>query len=54
MIGFLLGIQLVFGLIFGGGWEWVADLSGFLAGFFLSFVVSPGGWERARDKLRHR
>ena len=54
MIGFLLGIQLVFGLIFGGGWEWVADLSGFLAGFFLSFVVSPGGWERVRDKLRHR
>ena len=54
LIGFLLGIQLVFGLIFGGGWEWVADLSGFLAGFFLSFVVSPGGWERVRDKLRHR
>jgi membrane associated rhomboid family serine protease len=54
MIGFLLGIQLVFGLIFGGGWEWVADLSGFLAGFFLSFVVSPGGWGRVRDKLRQR
>ena len=54
MIGFLLGIQLLFGLIFGGGWEWVADLSGFLAGFFLSFVVSPGGWGRVRDKLRQR
>jgi hypothetical protein len=32
----------------------VADLSGFLAGFFLSFVVSPGGWGRVRDKLRQR
>jgi membrane associated rhomboid family serine protease len=54
LIGFLLGIQLLFGLIFGGGWEWVADLSGFAAGFLLSFIVSPGGWARVRDKLRQR
>ena len=42
LIGFLLGIQLLFGVIFGGGLEWVADLAGFAAGFLLSFVVSPG------------
>lgn len=54
MIGFLLGAQLLFGLLFGGGWEWVADLSGFFAGFFLSFVVSPGGWSRVRDRMRQR
>ncbi len=54
MIGFLLGIQLVFGLLFGGGWEWVADLAGFATGFLLSFVVSPGGFARVRDKLRQR
>ena len=44
MIGFLLGTQLVFGLAFGGGLDWIADLAGFATGFFLSFVVSPGGW----------
>ncbi len=54
LIGFLLGIQLLFGLVFGGGWEWVADLTGFATGFLLSFVVSPGGWSRVREKLRQR
>lgn len=54
LIGFLLGIQLVFGLLFGGGNDWVADLAGFAAGFLLSFLVSPGGWGRVRARLRHR
>lgn len=54
MIGFLMGIQLVFGLLFGGGYEWVADLSGFAAGFVLSFIVSPGGFGRVLDKVRQR
>jgi membrane associated rhomboid family serine protease len=54
LIGFLLGFQLLFGVIFGGGWEWVADLAGFATGFILSFAVSPGGWGRVRDKLRQR
>jgi membrane associated rhomboid family serine protease len=54
MIGFLMGIQLLFGLLFGGGWDWVADISGFAAGFLLSFVVSPGGWARVMLKLRRR
>lgn len=54
LIGLLLGIQLVFGLLFGGGNDWVADLAGFFTGFALSFVVSPGGWGRVRSRLRHR
>lgn len=54
MIGFLLAAQLVFGLAFGAGQEWVADVAGFGAGFLLSFVVSPGGWRRLRDRLRQR
>ena len=54
LIGFLLGIQLVFGVIFGGGLEWVADLAGFATGFLLSFVVSPGGWGRVLAKMRQR
>ncbi|MFQ6754793.1 rhomboid family intramembrane serine protease [Cereibacter sphaeroides] len=54
LIGMLLGIQLLFGLFFGGGYEWVADLAGFATGFLLSFAVSPGGWARVKEKLRRR
>ena len=54
LIGFLLGIQLVFGVLFGGGWDWVAEVAGFATGFLLSFVVSPGGFARVRAKLRQR
>lgn len=54
MIGFLLGIQLLFGLLFGGSLEWVADLAGFATGFLLSFVVSPGGLSNVMAKLRQR
>lgn len=54
LIGFLLGVQLVFGLLFGGGWEWVADIAGFATGFLLSFVISPGGFSRVIERLRQR
>jgi membrane associated rhomboid family serine protease len=55
MIGFLMALQLVFGLIGGGGGrDWVADLSGFAAGFALSFLVGPGGWRRALAAVRRR
>lgn len=54
MIGFLMLFQLVFAVVFGGNWDWVADIAGFTAGFFLSFVVAPGGWARVRDRIRQR
>ncbi|PIE13387.1 MAG: rhomboid family intramembrane serine protease [Rhodobacterales bacterium] len=54
MIGFLMGIQLVFGILFGSDTQWVADVAGFLVGFLMSFVVSPGGWRRLRARLRTR
>lgn len=54
LIGFLMGIQLVFGLLFGGGPEWIADLAGFCAGFGMSFVISPGGWARLLARTRNR
>ena len=54
MIGFLLGVQILFGLVLGGGLDWVADLAGFATGFLLSFVVSPGGWGRVMEKIRQR
>lgn len=54
LIGFLLGIQLIFGLLFGGSKDWLADLSGFFAGFLLSFLLSPGGWAKLLSRLRQR
>lgn len=54
LIGVLLLFQLVFGVFFGAGYDWIADVAGFAAGFGLSFVVSPGGWNRVLGKLRQR
>lgn len=54
LIAFLLGIQLVFGLLFGSRNDWVADIAGFAAGFALSGVLAPGGWRRVLEVIRRR
>lgn len=54
LIGFLMGIQLVFGVIFGSTNDWVAEVAGFLAGFVLSPLLAPGGLGRLLDRLRQR
>jgi membrane associated rhomboid family serine protease len=54
LIGFLLAIQLIFGLLFGANSEWVADLAGFAIGFALSIVLVPGGLSRLVERLRQR
>lgn len=54
LIGMLLAIRLVFGLLFGGGPDWIADVAGFAAGFLLSFVAVPGGVGRVIAILRMR
>ncbi|WP_171101017.1 rhomboid family intramembrane serine protease [Ruegeria sp. HKCCD7255] len=52
LIAMLMGIQLVFGLLFGGTSDWVADLGGFATGFGLSFFLAPGGWSRIVSRIR--
>lgn len=54
LIGMLLGVQLLFGALFGSGTQWVAEVAGFAVGFALSFVVSPGGIDRLRAMMRQR
>jgi len=54
LIGALLGIQLLFGLFFETGNDWVAEVAGFAAGFALSPVLAPGGVGRALARLRRR
>jgi len=54
LIGLLMALQLLFGVLFGGGSAWIADVSGFVAGFALSPLVSPGGWVAFVARLRTR
>ena len=54
LIGVLLLARLLVGLYVGLGSTWLADLAGFLAGFALSFLVAPGGWRRALERIRQR
>ena len=54
LIGLLLFIQLIFAVFFGTDSTWLADVTGFVAGFGLSFFLSPGGWRKIREKLQQR
>lgn len=54
LIAFLMGIQLFFGLFVNQGPTWVAELAGFVTGFALAFLVSPGGWAAVLRRLRRR
>lgn len=55
LIGFLLGFQLIFGVLVGTrGFDWVAEVSGFAIGFALSFLLIEGGPERALAAIRRR
>lgn len=54
LIAFLMGLQLVWSLLFTTGNQWVAELGGFACGFGLSFLFVPGGVHRMVAKLRRR
>ncbi|SFJ33264.1 rhomboid family intramembrane serine protease [Celeribacter neptunius] len=54
LIGFLMGLQLVFGLLFGGSPDWVADLAGFAMGFVTAALMVPGAIGRIRARLQRR
>ncbi len=62
LIGFLLAFRIAFGLYAlisygiqqGPGWDWTAEMAGFLTGFLMSFAVSPGGWRRVLNRIRAR
>lgn len=54
LIGFLLALQLVFGLLFGSGQSWIAELAAFVFGFGLATVLVPGGWAALLARIRQR
>jgi membrane associated rhomboid family serine protease len=52
LIGFLMAIQLLFGLLFGGSPIWIAEVAGFAFGFAVSLLVAPGGWSAFLSRIR--
>ena len=54
LIGLLMGVQLLFGLVFGSNKDWLADIFGFGTGFLVSFLLVPGAIARIRSRLRGR
>lgn len=54
LIGVLMALQLIFGLLFGGNGQWIADVGGFAVGFLLSFFLAPGGWAKIREHIRRQ
>jgi rhomboid protease GluP len=54
MIAFLMAIQLLFALLFGGSPTWIADITGFVTGLLLSTLLAPGGWTAFMRRMRSR
>ncbi len=54
LIGILMGIQLVFGALFGANPQWVGDVGGFVSGGLTAILVAPGGPQAFLARLRAR
>lgn len=54
LIAILMGLQLLWGVFFDAGTQWLAELFGFFVGFGLSFLLAPGEWQILLNKLRQR
>ncbi|AZQ66205.1 rhomboid family intramembrane serine protease [Silicimonas algicola] len=54
LIGFLLGLQLIFGVIYDVGLDWIAELAGFGTGLLVTPFLSPGAFARMFARLRQR
>ena len=54
LVGFLIGIQLLFGVLFEFDKTLIADVAGFVTGLLLSPLVAPGGAAAFLRRLRKR
>ena len=54
LIGILMGITLIWSLIYGASPVWIAELTGFVTGLMLAPLVAPGGWAAFLRRLRQR
>ena len=54
LIGILLGILLVYSMLFGSTPTWIAEVAGFLVGLFIAPLLAPGGWSAFLKRVRQR
>lgn len=54
LIGVLLGILLVYSMIFGSSPTWIAEVAGFVAGLIIAPLLAPGGWRAFVNRIRKR
>ena len=54
LIALLMGIQLIWGIFFEVGLQWIAELIGFFIGFGICFLLAPGEWARIVEGMRRR
>lgn len=52
LIAILMGLQLIWGVLFGPSLGWVADLAGFVFGLAASVLLVPGGLAHVLRQLR--
>lgn len=54
LILILLGLMLVYSMIFGSSPTWIAEISGFAIGLLVAPILAPGGWRSFVKRLRQR
>ena len=50
----LIGIMLVYSMVFGSTPTWIAEVSSFLIGLFIAPLLAPGGWMGFISRIRKR
>lgn len=54
LIAVLLGIMLIYAMLFGSTPTWIADVAGFVIGLFAAPLLAPGGWSAFLNRMRQR
>lgn len=54
LIGILLGLMLVYSMLFGSSPTWIAEVAGFIVGLFIAPLLAPGGWQAFLTRMRQR
>ncbi len=54
LIGVLMGLLLIYSMLFGSSPTWIAEVCGFVIGLFIAPLLAPGGWQAFLTRVRNR
>lgn len=54
LIAVLLGLLLVYSVMFGSTPTWIAEVTGFVIGVVIAPILAPGGWQAFLARIRNR